>query len=132
MTDSKFAWPSPEQIDTMYLYIKQDIQEENNDDEDYKNDNNADAKQESKSKEDSTDKTECTRPDDCEEQEHDKSNNDDNLFPQYIRDHLNPQNILQIRYENFDSAEQLHTFLDDFKHQGKNKFTLLWGVSAID
>lgn len=134
MTDSKFAWPTPEQIDTMYLYIKQDIQKENNDDDNYKNNNNTAVKQESKNKKDSTYKTKHTGPDDDEESEHDKSNddNDNFVFPQYITDHLNPQNILQIRYENFDSAEQLQTFLDDFKHQGKNKFTLLWGVPEIE
>ena len=104
MTDSRFAWPTSEQIDTMYLYIKQDIQEENNDDDNYKNNK-------------TIDKTK-------------NKNNDNSKFPQYITDHLNPQNISQIRYRNFDSAEQLREFLDNLEHPGKNRFVLMWGEPA--
>ena len=101
MTDSRFAWPTPEQIDTMYLYIKQDIQEENNDDANYKNNK-------------PIDKTK-------------NKNKNNSKFPQYITDHLNPQNTSQIRYRNFDSAEQLREFLDNLEQQRKNRCTLLWG-----
>jgi hypothetical protein len=129
MTDSKFAWPSPEQIDTMYLYIKQGVQNKNDVDEDKntnisyetKNDNVEDFSDKSKK---------CTTEEltNDGESHHDENNHDENsIFPQYIRNHLNPQNKLQIRHRNFDSAEQIQKFIYTLEQQRKNKFTLLWG-----
>ena len=73
MTDFKFAWPTPEQVDTMYLYIKQDIQEENYGD----NKDTTSTKTESK-KEDSPGKckNDKTNESDDEEIDHDEENND--------------------------------------------------------
>ena len=129
MTDSKFAWPSPEQIDTMYLYIKQDIQEENNNDKN----NNASNGTKTENEGDFSDKSKKHTSEeltDDEESHPDKNNNDNSMFPQYITNHLNPQNKLQIRHRNFDSAEQLQEFLGILE-QRKNKFTLLWGEPTV-
>lgn len=129
MTDSKFAWPPPEQIDTMYLYIKQDIIEESNYDND-KNKNNDTTKTKDK-KEYSSDDYKCAEESAYEESYHDKNNDvEDSIFPQHITNHLNPQDMLQIRHRNCDSAKQLREFLDILEQQGIDKFTLLWGELA--
>ena len=132
MTDSKFAWPSAEQVDTMYLYIKQDIQEENDDD---KNSNTSNGTK-TENEEDFSDKSKnhtTEKPAFSEELDYDKNIDDydeNSIFPQHITSHLNPQNMLQIKHRNFDSTEQLRQFLDMLEQQRKNRFTLLWGEPA--
>ena len=125
MTDSKFAWPTPEQIDTMYLYIKQDIQEERYGD----NKNTASTK--TKSKKDSSGKCKNDKTNDSDDELDEENNDSENnfIFPQYIIEHLNPQDTLQIRHRNLDSVRQLREFLDILELQGKERFTLLWGES---
>ena len=123
MTDSKFAWPTPEQMDTMYLFIKQDFQDDH-----HENNNTKTSTQKENSDKYKIDKT---KESSGKESAYDEYGDDENfLYPQDITTHLNPQNILQIRHRNFESAIQLREFLSTTEQQRNKRFTLLWGEPA--
>ena len=110
--NGKFAWPTPEQVDTLYSFIKSSDhnREEETEEED---------KKESKSKKKGKEKTKS------EEKENQDEDNDHNQYsiPQSVLNHLNSPDI---RHKNFDSTRDLRYFIKKLERRKNVKMTLLW------
>ena len=112
MHDGKFAWPTPEQIDTMYSIIKNSFYIEKEETENQSTqDNESSTKSEPKSR---------TKKEETKSYE---SNESDYSFPDEILNHLNSS---EIRHKNFDSTHDLNNFIQKLAKRDDVKLTLLW------
>ena len=108
--NGKFAWPTPEQIDTLYSFIKSS-------DHNREEETEEDDKKESKSKKKDKQKTKS------EEQSAEEETTDEYSIPQSVLNHLNSPNI---RHKNFDSTQNLRHFIKKLEKRDNVKMTLLW------
>ena len=108
--NGKFAWPTPEQIDTLYSFIKNssyDTEEESEEDD----------KKESKSKKKENKQKTKSKEENPEEKTNEYS------IPQSVLHHLNSADI---RHKNFQSTQNLSHFIKKLERKENLKMTLLW------
>ena len=106
--NGKFAWPTPEQIDTLYSFIKSSSYDEEKNDE----------KEKSKSK-----KKENKQKTKSEEETTKEETNNEYSIPHSVLNHLNSSNI---KHKNFDSSQNLRRFINKLERKENVKMTLLW------
>ena len=108
--NGKFAWPTPEQIDTLYSFIKSSSYDEEKESDDKK-------KSKSKKKEDKQ-KTNSEEKENSEEESIEEYS-----IPQSVLNHLNSPDI---RHKNFQSTQNLRYFIKKLERRENVKITLLW------
>ncbi|WP_316506305.1 hypothetical protein [Nitrosopumilus sp.] len=109
--NGKFAWPTPEQVDTLYSFIKS-------------SDHNPDGKLEEDLKEAVKSNKKNKEKHSSEENENPEEKTTDEYFiPQSVLTHLNSPNI---RHKNFDSTQNLRHFVKKLERRENVKMTLLW------
>ena len=112
--NGKFAWPTPEQIDTLYSFIKSSSYDEEETKEEESN-------EKSKSKKKNKGQHSAKEENSAEE------TTDDYSIPQSVLNHLNSSNI---RHKNFHSTHNLRHFIKKLERRENVKMTLLWSYTS--